>query len=147
MTDIIDVKKKIKDVLVADAGVLAIVSDRVYLEWFERAYTLPCVTIIDSAENGSVGLLGGTLDEYNSLVQVDVWCVASTSKSGPLNRDELAKAVKVALGKKANFAVMQAAGFILGSPDIRALDELDVKQPLYRKSMRFPVLYYSESYA
>ena len=69
-------------------------------------------------------------------------------KSGPLNRDELAKAVKITLGKKANFAAMQAAGFVLGSPSVIALDEPEeeVKPPVYRKSLRFPVTYYSDSY-
>ena len=147
MTDIIDVKKKIRDVLLADAGVSAVVGVKVYIGWLERSFSLPCVTIFDPSEHGEVGMLGGAQDEYNSVVQVDVWC-RGDSKSGPLNRDELAKAVKVALGKKTNFAAMQAAGFVLGSPNVVSLDESeeDMKSPVYRKSLRFPVMYYSESY-
>ncbi len=147
MTDIIDVKKKARDILLADAVVSAVVGTRVYIGWLERSYSLPCITVVDASENGAVGMLGGAQDEYNSTVQVDVWCKGD-SKSGTLNRDELAKAVKVALGKKTNFVAMQAAGFVLGSPNVVALDESgeEMKPPVSRKSLRFPVTYYSDSY-
>ena len=65
---------------------------------FERSFKLPCITILDISENGEVADLGGEKDEYSSLVQIDVW-----SKTSPLSRDELAKAVKVALGKNRIF--------------------------------------------
>ena len=142
MTDIIDVKKKIREILLADSTVKSLVGSRVYIGWLERSFQLPCVTIIDPSENGEVGMLGGEKDEYRSLVQVDVW-----SEEGPLQRDQLSKAVKASLGKKANFSQMQTAGFVLGSPTIRALDELDMKPPLYRKSLQFTVLYWTDSYA
>ena len=140
MTDIIDVKKKIRDVLLADSSVSSIVNNRVHIGWFRRGFTLPCVTIIDPSENGEPAGLGGEMDEYAGTVQVDVW------SHTPHGRDGLAKAVKTALGKKPNFESMQAAGFILGSPAIRILDELDVKPPVYRKSLSFTVLYWTESY-
>ncbi len=152
MTDIVDVKKKVREVLLADSGISAIVGTRISIGWIERplnqTLNVPCITIVDPSENGEVGMLGGAQDEYNSIIQVDVWCKGS-SQSGALNRDELAKAVKVALGKKANFAAMQAAGFILGSPSVVALDEPEdgVEPPFHRKMLRFPVMYYSDSYA
>jgi len=142
MTDIIDVKKKVREILLNDSAVSGVVNDRVYVGWFERNFQLPCVTIYDISENGEVGMLGGEKDLYNGIVQVDVW-----SRKGPLERDQLAKAVKTALGKKVNFQNMQASGFILGSPAIRALDELDVKPPIYRKSLQFTVLYWTDKYA
>jgi len=114
----------------------------VYIGWFERRYRLPCVTIVDPIENGEVGMLGGEKDEYYGTVQVDVW-----SGKGPLERDQLAKAVKAALGSKTNFQSMQASGFVLGSPAVRSLDELDRKPPLYRKSLSFTVHYFTDSYA
>jgi len=147
MTDIIDVKKKIREILLADSQVKGVVDDRVYLGWLEEDYTLPCITIIDVTENGDVAELSGGMDEYDGLLQVDVWCRASASKSGSLLRDELAKAVKTALGKKANFQSMQSAGFILNPPTVRALDELGMKPPIYRKSLQFRVLYWTDSYA
>ncbi len=140
MTDIIDVKQSIRNILLSDTNVSAIVGSRVYISWFRREFNLPCVTILDPSENGEPAGLGGAQDMYNGTVQVDVW------SRDPLSRDELAKAVKTALGKKANFESMQADGFVLGSPAIRVLDELDVKPPLYRKSLSFTVLYWTESY-
>ena len=141
MTDIIDVKKKIRAVLLADSIVKEYVGNRVYIGWFERRYRLPCITIVDTTETGDAGMLGGERDEYHSTVQVDVW-----SKNGPLERDQIVKAVKDALGKKENLEDMQSSGFILGSPEIRALDELDVKPPIYRKSLSFTVLYWTDKY-
>ena len=142
MTDIIDVKKKIREILLADSTVSSLVESRVYIGWFERSYELPCITIVDPVENGEVGMLGGEKDEYHGTVQVDVW-----SQEGPLERDQLAKAIKDALCNKTNFQSMQSSGFVLGSPVVRALDELDRKPPLYRKSLSFTVLYFTGSYA
>ena len=147
MTDIKDVKKKIREVLIADASISGIVGSRVYEGWLDRSYALPCITITDVSENGVEAQLGGNMDEYNSTVQVDVWCKGTSAKSGPLNRDELAKTVKVALGEKANFQAMRAAGFTLYPPTILPLTETDLKPPVYRKSLRFPVFYFTESYA
>lgn len=142
MTDIIDVKKKIRAVLLADSIVSGYVGSRIYIGWFMRRYRLPCITIVDTSETGDVGMLGGEKDEYHGTVQVDVW-----SENSPLERDRIVKAVKNALGKKENFEDMQASGFILGPPTIRTLDELDVKPPTYRKSLQFMVLYWTEEYA
>ena len=141
MTDIIDVKKKVREVLLADSQVAALAEDRVYIGWYERNFALPCITVFDVSETGEVGMLGGTQDQYNGTVQVDVW-----SGKSPLERDQLAKAVKAALGNKTNFQDMQASGFILGSPTVRTLDELDIKPPLYRKRLSFPVMYFTGSY-
>jgi len=141
MTDIIDVKKKIRDILLADTTVSSLVDSRVYIGYFKRSLQLPCITIIDSSENGANADLGGNMDEYASIVQIDVW-----SEKNPLERDQIVKAVKSALGNKTNFQSMQSSGFVLGSPTIRSLDELDVKPLLYRKSMQFTVLYWTESY-
>ena len=141
MTDIIDVKETVRSILLNDPEVSSLVGSRVYVGWFERSFRLPCVTIYDVSENGEPASLGGEMDEYAGTVQVDVW-----SSKGPLERDQLAKAVKTALGRKVNFQSMQASGFILGSPVIRALDELDVKPPIYRKSLQFTVLYWTDSY-
>ena len=141
MTDIIDVKKKVQEILLNDSAVSGVVNDRVYIGWFERSFQLPCITVYDVSENGEPASLGGEMDEYAGTVQVDVW-----SSKGPLERDQLAKAVKTALGRKVNFQNMQASGFILGSPVVRALDELDVKPPIYRKSLQFTVLYWTDSY-
>ena len=141
MTDIIDVKETVRSVLLNDPEVSSLVGSRVYVGWFERSFRLPCVTIYDVGENGEPACLGGEKDLYNGIVQVDVW-----SSKGPLERDQLAKAVKSALGRKVNFQNMQASGFILGSPVVRALDELDVKPPIYRKSLQFTVLYWTDSY-
>jgi len=141
LTDIIDVKKKVREILLADSSVVALVEDRVYIGWYERSFALPCITVFDVSETGEVGMLGGTQDQYNGTVQVDVW-----SGESPLERDQLAKVVKTALGKKTNFQSMQSSGFVIGSPTVRTLDELDVEPPLYRKSLSFPVLYFTESY-
>ena len=141
MTDIIDIKEKVRSILLNDPEVSNLVGSRVYIGWFQRNFQLPCITICDVSEKGEVGMLGGERDEYHSTVQVDVW-----SKNGPLERDQIAKAIKNALGKKANFEDMQSSGFILGSPTIRTLDELDVKPPIYRKSLRFTVLYWTDRY-
>jgi len=141
LTDILDVKKKVREVLLADSQVAGMVDDRVYIGWYERRFSLPCITIYDPSENGEPAMLGGAQDQYNGTVQVDVW-----SGKSPLERDNLAKAVKAALGNKTNFQDMQASGFVIGSPTVRTLDELDVAPPLYRKSLSFPVLYFTESY-
>jgi len=142
MTDIIDVKNSIKAILLGDAEVSSLVGSKIHVGWLQRPLNLPCITITDTMENGQVGMLGGGKDEYTSTVQVDVW-----SGKSPLERDQIAKAVKAALGKKANFENMQSSGFILSSPTIRVLDELDVKPIIYRKSMSFTVLYFTDNYA
>jgi len=142
MTDIIDVKNSIKTILLGDAEVSSLVGSKIHVGWLQRPLNLPCITITDTMENGQVGMLGGEKDEYTSTVQVDVW-----SGKSPLERDQIAKAVKAALGKKANFETMQSSGFILSSPTIRVLDELDVKPIIYRKSMSFTVLYFTDNYA
>jgi len=147
LTDIIDVKKKIQELLLADETIKSLVGSSIHIGWMERGQKFPCITITDPVEKGDVGELGGGVDEYDSVVQVDVWCKESSEKSGPLNRDELAKQVKVVLGKKTNFQAMQSAGFILSPPLIRSLDELDMKSPVYRKSLQFRVLYHTGSYA
>ena len=141
MTDIMDVKRKIREILLADSAIKEIVEDRVYIGWFERRFRLPCITIFDPSEFGEPAMLGGVQDQYVGVVQVDVWSRKS------VERDKLAKAAKKALGNKANFKDMQASGFILGSPEVRTLDEIDVKPIIYRKSLRFTVLYWTESYA
>ena len=136
-----DVKRKIREILLSDPTIKGIVEDRVYIGWIERQFRHACITIFDPSERGEPAMLGGTQDQYVGTIQVDVW-----SRKDPIERDQLAKAVKAVLGKKANFKSMQTSGFILGSPSIRTLDELDVKPPIYRKSMRLTVLYWTESY-
>ena len=140
MTDMMDVKKKIREILLADSDIKEIVEDRVYIGWFERRFRLPCITIFDPSELGEPAKLGGAQDQYVGVVQVDVWSRKS------VERDKLARAVKKALGNKANFKDMQSSGFILGAPEVRTLDEIDVKPIIYRKSLRFTVLYWTESY-
>ncbi|RLG56737.1 MAG: hypothetical protein DRN88_03830 [Candidatus Hydrothermarchaeota archaeon] len=141
MTDMMDVKRKIREILLADSAIKEIVEDRIYIDWIERQFRHACITIFDPSEHGEPAMLGGTQDQYVGTVQVDVW-----SRRDPMERDRLAEAVKAALGRKANFQSMQASGFILGSPEVRTLDEIDVKPPIYRKSLRFTVLYWTESY-
>ena len=141
MTDMLDVKRKIREILLSDQAIKEIVGDRVYIGWIERPFRHACITIFDPSERGEPAMLGGTQDQYVGTVQVDVW-----SRKDPTERDRLAKAVKAVLGRKANFKSMQASGFILGSPEVRTLDELNVKPPIYRKSLRFTVLYWTESY-
>ena len=138
MADMIDVKKKVREVLLNDSTVSGVVGSRVYVGWLERSYTLPCITITDVSEVGEPSSLGDDCDKFTCILQVDVWC------KGVLQRDELAEAVKAALGKKTNLQSMQSAGFILSPPMIRALDELDMKPPVYRKSLQFRVHYWTD---
>jgi len=140
----IDIKKKIREILLNDEAISSLVEDRVYIGWLERDYELPCITVTDVTESGEPSSLGADCDEYDGVIQVDVWCSADSTKSGVLQRDELAEAVKAALGKKTNLQSMQSAGFILSPPMIRALDELDMKPPVYRKSLQFRVHYWTD---
>ena len=73
-----------------------------------------------------------------------------SSKIGTMKRDRLLRAFRLS---SLTFLVnsflraMLILPLFVSLPMSEPSNELDVKQPLYRKSMRFPVLYYSESYA
>jgi hypothetical protein len=140
LTDIIDVKKEVRDVLLADTGVSNIVGSQVYIGWFERDFTLPCVTIFDSSETVEPAGINDAYDGSSryqfrhAIVQIDCW-----SSRNPEERDRLQDAVQKCLLKSALSSVL-----FVQEPSIRALDELDVKPLFWRKCLSYRSLFVRE---
>jgi hypothetical protein len=140
LTNIIDVKKEVRDVLLADMGVSSMVGSQVHIGWFERDFNLPCVTIFDPSETVEPAGINDAYDGSSryqfrhAIVQIDCW-----SSRNPEERDRLQDAVQRCLLKSSLSAVL-----FVQEPSIRAIDELDVKPLLWRKSLSYRSLFVRE---
>jgi len=141
MSDIIAVKDELRNTLFTDPSVAELVSDRVYLEWIARTAVFPCLSIVEAVDQAEVSGLGDSYDGvyryqwHNAVVQVDCWSNKSADE-----RDKLETTVRKCLLKN---AVNQV--FCVQEPAVAVLDELDVKPPLWRASLRFKVMFATEA--
>jgi len=146
MSTVIDVKKAIIDLLKADAtlqGLLA--KDRfgnwpVYHSLVQHRIHKPCLTVEDITERGEVSGLNDSYDgskRYEwvfAVIQIDCW----SSKHAD-ERDQLQVAVQKCLLKNSVTGTVYVQ-----EPSIVALDEPDLKPPMWRKSLRYRVFYILE---
>jgi len=153
MTDIITVKKAILDILKADSTLQNLLGkDKygnipIYHSFIQHRIHKPCITIEDVSDQGEVSSLNDAYDgtyrfEWHfAIIQIDCW-----SSNGPEERDQIQKAVQKCLLNDSNQQALRSNGIIyLQEPSIRALDEMDVKPPLWRKSLRYRVFYILDS--
>lgn len=146
MSDIITVKKAIIDLLKADSTLQSLLTkDRhgnwpIYHSLVQHKIHKPCLTVEDITETGEVS---GLNDGYNgskryewlfAVIQIDCWSGKHADE-----RDQLQIAVQKCLLKN---SISQA--IYVQEPSIMALDESDVKPPLWRKSLRYRVFYILE---
>ena len=140
MTDIIDVKKKVRDILSVDQSVSAIIGTRVFIGWIERDYTFPCVTIIDVSDQAEVSGLNQGYDGakryqwHHAIIQIDCWSI-----KGADERNQLKRAVQKCLLRSDAEGVFHIQELM-----VQSLNEFDVKPPLWRMSLRYNVMYVLE---
>jgi len=153
MTDIITVKKAILDVLKADKTLQDLLGTDaqgdvpVYHSLIQHRIHKPCVTVEDVTDNGEVSALNDAYDGVSryewhfAVIQIDCW-----SGRGAEERDKIEAAVQRCLLKGSNQASLRSAGVVsIQEPTIQALDEVDVKPPLWRKCLRYRVFYVLEA--
>lgn len=149
MTDLADVKNKFLDVLKGNSELVSLLGKDqkgqtpVYLGWQSQKVHLPSVSIIDVADVGEVSGLGDLLaggkryEWYHALIQVDVWA-GETDK-----RDQVSAQIKKAVLE--NSVDFEQAGMMVSPPSVTPVDEPEVNPPVFRHSLRFPVLYVVEA--
>lgn len=147
MTTIQDVKKAVIAVLKADVAIQSLLEKDssgnypVYHSFIQHAIHKPCVTVEDVTDQSEVSALNDSYDgakryqwQY-AVIQVDCW-----SGKNAEERDNLQIVVQKCLLKNVLSGVVYCH-----EPNILALDEMDVKPPLWRKSLRFKVMYVMEA--
>jgi len=146
MSTIITVKKAIIDLLKADTTLQALLTKDpngnwpIYHSLVQHKIHKPCITVEDVTGQVEVSGLNDAYDGSKRyewcrpIVQVDCW----SSKHAD-ERDQLQIAVQNCLLKN---SISQA--LYVQEPSIMALDEPDVKPPLWRKSLRYRVLFVQE---
>jgi len=146
MSTIITVKKAIIDLLKADSTLQSLLTKDAKGNWpvyagiMQHRIHKPCVTLEDISQSGE---LSGFLDSYDgskkyewqfATIQVDCWSMSRADE-----RDQLQIAVQKCLLKN-----RASQTFFIMEPTLAVLDELDVKPPLWRKSLRYRVFYVQE---
>ncbi len=146
MSDIITVKKAIIDLLKADSNLQSLLTKDpngnwpVYHTLVQHKIHKPCVTVEDITDQSEVSGLNDAYDgskRYGwqfAVIQMDCW----SSKHAD-ERDQLQVAVQKCLLKNS-----VSGSIYVQEPSIVALDEPDVKPPLWRKSLRYRVMYVLE---
>jgi len=143
---IVEVKKAIIDLLKADVTLQSLLTKDengawpIYHAFVSHKIHKPCVTVEDITDQAEVS---GLKDGYDgskryqwqhAAIQIDCW-----SSKGAEERDNLQDAVQKCLLKNA------VSGTIcVQEPTIVTLDELDKPPLLWRKSLRFQVMYVLE---
>jgi len=147
MSTIIAVKRAIIDLLKADSTLQSLLTKDAYDNWpiyhslVQHKIHKPCITIEDITGQVEVSGLNDAYDgskryELNfATIQIDCW----SSKHAD-ERDQLATAVQKCLLKN---QISQAV--YVQEPTVVALDEPDVEPPLWRKSLRYRVMYVLEA--
>jgi len=143
---IVDIKKAIIDLLKADVTLQSLLSTDengevpVYHAFVSHKRHTPCVTVEDVTDQAEVSALNDGYDGskryqwQHAVIQIDCW-----STDGPEERDRLQDAVQKCLLKNVPSGVIYCH-----EPLILALDKLDSKPLLWRKSLRFKVMYVME---
>lgn len=146
MSDIIAVKKAIIDLLKADSTLQNLLTkDRqgnwpVYHSLVQHKIHKPCLTIEYITETTQVSGLNDAFDgskKYEwlfAVIQVDCWSSIHADE-----RNQLQIAVQRCLLKNE-----MSQALYVQEPTIVALDEPDVKPPLWRKCLRYRVMYVLE---
>jgi len=112
----------------------------IYHGYIEHKARLPCITIMDVTDQAEVSAFNNGYDGekryqwQHAVIQIDCW-----SKNSPEERDDLADAVLKCLLKNNVSGVLY-----LQEPLILTLDEVAWKPRLWRKAIRFKVMYVLE---
>lgn len=146
MSRISAIKNGIVAVLKADSAVQSLLGKDVhgeypvYPSYFLPKKKFPCITVEEITDQAEVS---GLKDGYDgtkryqwqhAIVQVDCW-----SAKGQAERNDVADAVMKCLLKN---SVSDA--LYVQEPSVTVHDELDVQPSLWRKSLRFKVMYVLE---
>jgi len=146
MTDIASIKSSIISILKNDSTLQNVLGrDRegnipVYASYITRKTSFPCITVMDVTEQSEVSGFNDSYDgnrKYSwqyAVIQIDCW-----SASGPSERDNLQVAVQKCLLNNTPAGVLYCH-----EPIVTVLDEPDAKPPLWRKSIRYHVMYVLE---
>jgi hypothetical protein len=143
---IIDIEKAFINLLKSDLTLQNLLSKDysgqypVYHSFVPQKTYLPCITVETSMERGETSGLKDSFSDskrfewYFAVVQVDCW-----NNKSAYERDMLADAVLRCLLKN------EVPGAIyVQEPNILTLDEPEFKPPIWRKSLRFKVMYVLE---
>jgi len=143
MSGIVTVKQAIINLLKNDPSIQKLLpKDRngrtpVYHGFIQHKIFKPCITVEDVMDQAEVSGLNDSYDgskRYSwqfAVIQIDCW-----SDEGPEKRDKIASAVQKCLLKNTPSGVIYCH-----EPVVTALDEPDAKPPLWRKSIRYHVMY------
>jgi len=146
MSTIITVKKAIIDLLKADSTLQSLLTKDANGNWpiyhslVQHKIHKPCITIEDVTSQGQVSGLNDSYDgskryEWQfAVIQVDCW-----SSKNAEERDNMEIAVEKCLLRNSVSGTLH-----VHEPTILAVDEPDVKPPLWRKSLRYRVFYLLE---
>jgi len=147
MTTIKDVKQTLLTILKANIVLQDLLKKDsggnwpIYQSFVQHAIYKPCVTIEGITDQAEVSALNDGYDGakryqwQHAVIQIDCWSMKNAEE-----RDSLAVAVMKCLLKN------PVSGTIyVQEPTVTALDEMDVKPPLWRKSLRFKVMYVMEA--
>ncbi len=147
ISGIIGVKRAVIDLLKADLTLQSLLTRDLRGQWpiyhslIQQEVHMPCITVECLTEDAEVSAFNDAFDGLKrfewclAIIQVDCW-----SRRHAEERDRLATAVEKCLLKN------PLSGTIyVQDPTVMALDETDVKPPLWRKSLRFKVMYIFEA--
>jgi len=153
VADIIAVKSAIINLLKGDEAIRSLLGldsrgqTPVYHSLIQHRIHKPCVTVEDVTDSGEVSGLNDAYDGVSryewhlAVIQIDCW-----SGRGAEERDQIEAAVQRCLLKGSSQASLRSAGVVsIQEPTIQALDEVDVKPPLWRKCLRYRVFYVLEA--
>lgn len=152
MTSIVDVKSAILNLLKSDVTLQGLVGKdsrgnyAIYQGYIQHEIHKPCVTVEDVTDQAEVAGLNDGYDgskryqwQY-AVIQIDCWSDRHADE-----RDKLQVAVQECLLRKENQDSLYGSGIIyVQEPLVSPLDEVDVKPPLWRKSLRYRVFYVLE---
>jgi len=149
LTSIVDVKAAIINILKSDVTLQGLVGKdsrgnyAIYHGYIQHRIHKPCVTVEDITDQAEVAGLNDAYDGVkryqwqHAVIQIDCW-----SDKNADERDRLQVAVQECLLKKENQDALRDSGIIyLQEPLVLPLDEVNVKPPIYRKSLRYHVFY------
>jgi len=155
VSDVITVKKAIINLLREDRTIRNLLGEDqrgncpVYHSFVQHVIHKPCITVEDVTDQGEVSGLndgyeipGGyeaprRSEWHHAVIQIDCWSSRNADE-----RDQIQLAVERCLLKGVNQGFLRSKGVVsVQEPLILALDEVDVKPPVWRKSLRYRVFY------
>lgn len=147
VSGIIGVKRSIIDLLKSDLTLQSLLTRDLRGQWpiyhslIQQEAHMPCITVECVTEDTEVPAFNDAFDGLRrfewclAIIQVDCW-----SRRHAEERDRIAAAVEKCLLRNP----VSGTIYVQGST-VMALDETNVKPPLWRKSLRFRIMYIFEA--